>query len=92
MKQKHDLGVLQALLRRNMNREKKLKILVQENTETRKKVKNPETGEEKEILITPIHYKKRLRRVKRRINRLNSLLQKLEKPSEKKTKTRKKAE
>lgn len=90
MKQKHDLGVLKALLKRNENREKKLKLYIQENKETKKKIKNPETGEEKEITVTPIHYKKRLRRVRRRIKRLNTVIQKLESPvpktSRKKTK------
>lgn len=81
MKTKHELGKLKALLNRNQNRKKKLDTFLKEEKSTKKKLKNPDTGEEKEITITPIHYKKRLRRVNRRIKRLNMIIEKLEKPN-----------
>lgn len=78
MKSKHDIDKLKSLLNRNINREKKLAEYIKEEKVTVKKVKNPDTGEEKEYKITPIHYKKRLRRVKRRIKRLNLMIEKIQ--------------
>jgi len=65
---------LQKQLQRNERREKQLMDNISNNTTSKKMVKNPDTGEESEITITAVHYKKRLRRVRRKIENLKRVL------------------